>query len=110
MKINIYSVFDVKSQLYGTPFFMLRDEIAQRAFADLVNDKSTMVSRHPEDFLLYKIGEFWDDSGNVSSTIPPLALGNASGYKRQQVPLQLPGLVGSEVEAVVKNGIEEVVK
>lgn len=72
MKINIYSVFDVKSQLYGTPFFMLRDEIAQRAFADLVNDKSTMVSRHPEDFLLYKIGEFWDDSGNVSSTIPLL--------------------------------------
>jgi len=69
-KLKAYSVFDIKAAVYGTPFFMGNDRIASRAFADLVNDQSTMANKHPGDFVLYSIGYFNDETGVLETEKP----------------------------------------
>lgn len=55
---GIYCVFDVKSGMYGVPFFQPVEAVAKRLFSDLSNDVTTMVGTHPEDFSLYYIGDY----------------------------------------------------
>lgn len=38
-----------------------------RAFTDLVNDTSSEMHKHPEDYELYHIGEYDDQTGTVIS-------------------------------------------
>lgn len=67
MLLHAYAIFDVKSEIYHAPFFMVADGAAARAFADLANDASTSVGRHPADYTLYRIGSFDDASGMLLS-------------------------------------------
>lgn len=63
MIVNAYTIYDVKSLQYHTPFFAVADGAAVRTFTDLVNDQNTMVGRHPADYRLYRIGAYDDSSG-----------------------------------------------
>lgn len=67
MILQIFSVFDVKSDLYGVPFFMPSRGQAIRAFSDLAVDPQAVVSRYPDDFQLRVIGSFNDATGEVVS-------------------------------------------
>lgn len=63
MITKAYSVFDVKASVYGTPFFFHNDKMAIRVFSDLVNDPSSSLNRHPEDYSLWSLGEYDDNVG-----------------------------------------------
>lgn len=65
MKLNLYSIFDKKARTYNTPFYLLNDEIAKRTALDLVKDHTTTIAKHPQDFILFRIGEFDDQTGHV---------------------------------------------
>lgn len=78
MVLNVYSIYDEKSQSYGTPFFMATDGLAARAFSDLVKDTTTLVGMHPEDFVLYQIGSFDDASAVLVSEDVPVFVVRAS--------------------------------
>lgn len=82
MKTNVYSVFDSKAAVYGTPFFMPNDNMAIRAFSDLVNGPENMISKHPEDFSLFVVGTFDDQLAKLEGRIAPLNLVTASSLKR----------------------------
>lgn len=64
---SIYSVYDKKAQSFNTPFFAFNDDIARRSFCDLIRDKRSFVSQHPEDFVLFRIGSFDESLGTVLS-------------------------------------------
>lgn len=66
--LNLYAIYDKKACSYNTPFYCKTNGIAVRIFADLVSDTSSVVSRHPEDFELYCLGEFNEDTGETTST------------------------------------------
>lgn len=70
MRVNCYSIFDLKSLTYGTPFFSLNESVARRDFGDLTREPSSTVFRHPEDFRLFHIGFFDLDNGDFDSVIP----------------------------------------
>ena len=57
-------MYDVKSDLYNTPFFMPAKGQAIRAFVDLANDERSMICKHPGDFKLVDLGEFDDVTGD----------------------------------------------
>jgi hypothetical protein len=76
MKTKMYVIYDSKAKVYNKPFFMLNDSIAIRAVTDLANDLSTDVGRHPEDFILFSIGEYDDESATLDP-IPPQVLARA---------------------------------
>lgn len=68
MKLCVYSIFDVKAGVFNTPFFQVNDQVAKRAFSDLVNDPQSMLFKHPEDFTLWRLGEFDDQLGDFEET------------------------------------------
>lgn len=65
MKKNMYSIFDTKAKVYSDPFYTLNDSIARRMFENLVNDPQTDVFKHPNDFQLFLVGEYDDQTGKI---------------------------------------------
>ena len=80
MVIKVFSIHDVKASTFGQPFFAVNRGIAVRMFSDLVSDKNSMVSKHPDDFKLYELGAFDDNSGGLSPLAQPDFLHCASEF------------------------------
>lgn len=59
----VFSVFDSKARLYAAPFLAPRREVAVRDFTRAARDPNIDISRFPEDYSLYELGEFDDESG-----------------------------------------------
>lgn len=60
MKTKMYSIYDAKAQVYNKPFHMVNHDTAIRSSKQLVNDPATEISKYPEDFSLWYLGEFDD--------------------------------------------------
>ncbi len=71
MKLRVFSVFDVKAGAYLPPFFMPEQGQAIRVFSDAING-SEAFAKHPEDYSLFLIGDFDDNSGEISPCSPAL--------------------------------------
>lgn len=67
MKINAYAILDSKSKTYSKPFYFIHDGEALRAFRGSIQKGDTQISQFPEDFSLYKIGVFDDQSGQMKT-------------------------------------------
>lgn len=65
MKQRIYTTYDVKAELFMTPFFLPNDATAIRRFTDAVNT-DTPLAMHPEDYTLFVIGEFSERDGTIT--------------------------------------------
>jgi len=76
MIISVYSLFDKKAGHYMTPYFSSNDATADRSFQALAKRDDSMVSHSPEDFALYKLGEFHDDSGVLQALPQPQHVAN----------------------------------
>lgn len=62
----VYSIFDVKAKHFGVPFYAPNKAVGLRNVQSLVRDGSasaSMLSRFPEDFVLYDLGTFDDERG-----------------------------------------------
>lgn len=67
MIVCVFSVYDKKAEAYMSPFTFNVQGQALRAFADSVNDGESMFCRHPDDFDLYELGKFDQESGEFLS-------------------------------------------
>lgn len=77
--LAMFALYDVKSDSYKTPFFMIANGEAVRAFTDLANDPNTVIGRHPNDFKLVRLGMFDEATGEFREE-PKLSLGFATDY------------------------------
>ena len=78
-RYNIYSIYDVKAQTYGSPFTCINDALASRIVAQLVQFSGNAdYQRYPEDFSVFCIGSFVDDSALVTSDTPRLVFSLSS--------------------------------
>lgn len=80
MRHKVYSIEDVKSNVFSQPFFFIAAGQALRAFKDLANDENTQVCKHADDFRLVQLAEFDDESGEFVSS-GKVTLGFASEFK-----------------------------
>lgn len=65
---KVYAVFDAKVKLFGRPFTDMSDDAAIRNFSDAVNENgnpNNLWAKHPEDFSLFKIGDYNEDLGKL---------------------------------------------
>lgn len=69
MESNIYSLFDRKMQKYGLPFNAPNDDIAKRMLISTINAGGTTISDFPEDFSLFKLGKYNDDTGELKTEV-----------------------------------------
>lgn len=66
MKTGIYSIFDFKAQTFAQPMFFINDDVAVRALANAVRDKTSYLNAAPADYEMYKLGEFDDVNGTIT--------------------------------------------
>nr|QJB20725.1 MAG: nonstructural protein [Microvirus sp.] len=62
MKIGVYSVLDRKAGAYGALLFFANDGIAGRTMREVMGQANDM-SRYPEDFDMYHVGWFDNETG-----------------------------------------------
>ena len=99
MKIEIYTVYDNKAEIYKHPMFVLNNAAAIRSFTDIRNNPETDVYKHPEDYSLFHIGS-WDDNDGKLTTNPPKHMISA-----HEIPLlTLP----SELEQAIERTIADI--
>lgn len=72
MIYRIFAIRDRAADLYGQPFYTQSTGIAIRSFTDEVNrdDPNNNLAKHPEDFDLFSLGEFDDNTGEFKTTLP----------------------------------------
>nr|UXQ88144.1 MAG: nonstructural protein [Microvirus sp.] len=61
----MYSVYDSKSESYTIPFFDYAEGRALRSFADCCQDPAHQFGKHPEDYTLFSVGIFDDNTGSL---------------------------------------------
>jgi hypothetical protein len=89
MKQQIFSIYDEKSEAYNTPFFQNHINQAIRSFSDLSKDPKTTISRHPQDFSLYHIGEYDDVNSSIQSFNEPKFLARATEFNNTITPTEV---------------------
>jgi len=63
MKMVICAVYDQAVKAYMQPFFQRTEGEAIRSFIDAVNANDSHFSKHPQDFVLMKLGSYEDSNG-----------------------------------------------
>lgn len=76
--LRLFSLYDCAVNAYLKPFVSDHRGNAIRAFIQLLNDKSNpenMIAAHPDQFVLFELGEFDPVSGLITSLHSPSSLG-----------------------------------
>jgi len=63
---KIYAVFDSKGEAYTPPFFDHAEGRALRTFADCCNDQTHQFGKHPEDYTLFHLGQYDDNTATIT--------------------------------------------
>jgi len=71
MEHKMYSVRDSKAEVFGSPFYKRTHGEAEREFTTLANDPQSTVNKFPEDFDLYYVGSYDNDSGKILALDSP---------------------------------------
>lgn len=74
---QLVTVYDSKAETYNAPVAAIAIGEAIRAFADAVNDGQSPFNKHPEDYTLFHIGTFDDQTCQVEMKEAPVSLGGA---------------------------------
>lgn len=67
MILKMYSIRDIKADVYRQPFFARNDVDAVRMVSAMVNEAGNQLNMYPDDFSLLAIAEFNDENAAVYS-------------------------------------------
>ncbi len=67
MKTQLYAVYDTATGVYQKPFFGQADGEVKRSFQDIALDVDSPIGKHPEDYTLYRLGNFDDNTGKLTN-------------------------------------------
>lgn len=82
MQHKIYSVRDGKAEVFNPPFYKKTHGEAERDFTTLTNDPKSTVFNFPEDFDLYYLGHYDDDTGKLETLPTPQHIVKAIQLKK----------------------------
>jgi hypothetical protein len=81
--MKLYSLLDTKAECYGAPFLQKTKAEAIRGFIQAANDPETMMFKHPADYVLYELGIWNEDSGEILPHNEKLSIGSALDFKKE---------------------------
>lgn len=87
MELKAFSIRDAKAEIFNPPFYKKTHGEAERDFKTLVNDPKSQVYLYAEDYDLYFIGVYDDNTGKFMSLDTPQHLVKAVQLKEQQATL-----------------------
>ena len=65
MKFKLYSVRDNKAELSGQVMMFVNDQVATRTLSPAVNDDTHNYGQFPEDYDLFCLGDYSDETGVI---------------------------------------------
>ena len=81
MKKSVYAIRDNKLGTFQIPVLIENDAVAVRQFGDLIiHGGDNVMSLHPADFSLYRLGEFDCKSGKFENLDCPASLATGSDF------------------------------
>ncbi len=91
MTEQIFTVFDSKTAAFLQPFFAPTIEAAIRMFRTIVNTEGHQFQMYPDDYTLFHVGQFHQESGAIVGNNTPVSLGLAVTFldHGSQIPLKL---------------------
>lgn len=106
MPAKMYSIRDVKAELFGKPFLFVNEAMATRAFMHAVSGADNSMSDYPDDFVLYYLGEWDDHAGLIKSNDPVRVI---SGLEVLHLSRQKAALIGDLQKQIdlIENGDDE---
>lgn len=79
MDSRYFSIYDKKARIYGQLFPSHTPGTAERSVRELMANPETPMSKFPDDFALYEVCTFDDESGAIlHQHEPPLLIVEAS--------------------------------
>lgn len=89
MKNRMYTIKD-RLGVFKYPFAHHNDDCAIRDFVTLCRDnsKQTIISQYPEDFTLYYIGDFDDESAEINVMDPIVLLAKGDSIAKEVKDVQ----------------------
>jgi hypothetical protein len=73
--MKLFTIRDHKAEFFHNPQAFRTVSEALRQFESEAKNENSMINKHPEDYTLYEIGEFNQDTGHLITleVIKPLA-------------------------------------
>lgn len=85
---QVLAVYDSKAGAHAPPFFCSTLGIARRTFSDAANMPDHPLSKNSEDFTLFLLGT-WNDETAVFTPLPEAKnLGLAANFKKEVTSVQ----------------------
>lgn len=84
--MKLVSIRDMKAKAYLRPNFQTSIADAVRSWETIANEGDSMISKFPNDFRLYHMANFDSESGHLEVLDPPVDLGSAFDFKRNNSP------------------------
>nr|UXQ88001.1 MAG: nonstructural protein [Microvirus sp.] len=70
--MEIFTIRDSKANAYLTPFFSPTSAVAIRSCLSAMQEEGHQFRVHVEDFSLYRIGSYDDDTGRITADDPEI--------------------------------------
>lgn len=83
--MKILAVMDIKAKVFMKPFSDRFLAEALRSFEIGVNSKDSMFNRFPDDYALYEIADFDEQTGAVVPHAHPISIGTARHFLKEPV-------------------------
>ena len=87
---KVFAVYDSKAEAYLPPFFAQTDGLAIRLFQQAANEVNHNFNKWSEDYTLFTIGEWDQDSGTLFAAKANTSLGTALQYRDERL-LEIDG-------------------
>lgn len=87
MNMIVTAVKDLKSDHFLQPQFSRSLADVMRSWELVSNEGNSLVSKFPDDYVLYKLAEFNPDTGEIASLSHPESLASAAEMKKRHETL-----------------------
>jgi len=77
----IFCVHDSKADVWGRPFTVQSLGLAKRGFTEAANDATTEICKYAEDFSLWQLGSFDEQTGSLEKLPVPVCVELAVNVK-----------------------------
>lgn len=82
----MYALFDKKAKAYLTPFFSENSATAMRTLVGPANSRESFLGVYPDDYDVYILGDFDEQSGKVNGINPEYVFRIADLVRQEKTP------------------------
>lgn len=86
MELKMYSFRDEKAGIFYPPIFKGTHGEAERDFANIINHKGSTMNQNPEDYHMYYLGTYDNNTGQMQSIPAPQHMAHAIHLVKKDEP------------------------